>query len=225
MSRKLEEKQRRRLAEEQRRAEERKAHRRRNLVTLGIALLVGVGVVLLIMNERTVDVGPLGVAADEAGCQDVETIEDATAEHVDEGTDVTYAESPPVGGNHWPTPADATFYTSEIDEERLVHNLEHGQVVIWYRPDISTEVKDDIETYVERENDATLEAGASLGPMLGAPYADIDDSATFVMTAWQASQTCARMSSEAIDDFRVTFQGRGPEQFVPTFTKDEGDAG
>ena len=221
MSKKLEEKQRRRLAEERRRAEARKAARRRNLVTLGIALAVGAGVVLLIINERTVDTGPLGVSAAQAGCEEIETITDASREHVDEGTNVDYDESPPMGGSHWPVPADAVFYSAELEEERLVHNLEHGQIVIWYQPDIDDEVKDDIETFVDRENDVAIKDGARVGPMLAAPYPNIDGSFTFAMTAWEASQSCEEMSSEAIDDFRARYQGRGPELVVPPFTKED----
>jgi hypothetical protein len=221
MSRKLEEKQRRRLAEEQRKAEERKAHRRRNLVTLGIALAVGVGVVLLIINEREVESGPLGVAASEAGCTEIETATgELSQDHVEGDVQVTYEESPPVGGEHWPPgfQADPGFYSETLDEERLVHNLEHGQIVIWYRPDSSDETLNTLEEFIDRENSAT---DAPVAPLLAVPYDDVDQSSSYVMTAWGASQSCAKMSSEAIDDFRVRYQGRGPEQVVPPFAKPE----
>ena len=50
-----------------------------------------------------------------------------------------YAQSPPDSGKHYPTPAPFTkhFY-AEADRppvETLVHNLEHGYTVVWYRAD------------------------------------------------------------------------------------------
>jgi hypothetical protein len=222
MSKKLEEKQRRRLAAERRKAEERKAHRRRNLLTIGIALAVFAGVVLLIVNERSkegVDTSPIGVSASRAGCEPIKSITGATREHVPEGTQIDYKETPPMGGNHWPTPVDATFYTSELEDEPLVHNEEHGQIVIWYQPDLPSDVKDEIDTYVTRENDATLQSGARVGPLVAVPYSKIQGNFQFVMTTWEHSQSCALFSSEAVDDFRVKYQGRGPELVVPTYTK------
>ena len=38
--------------------------------------------------------------------------------------------------------------------ERIVHNLEHGQIVIWYSPDAPTNVIDDIEGYFDNTDGA-----------------------------------------------------------------------
>ena len=52
--------------------------------------------------------------------------------HVSEPTPVDYTTVPPHSGNHWPQWADCGVYTSEVPDERIVHNLEHGQIVISY---------------------------------------------------------------------------------------------
>lgn len=50
--------------------------------------------------------------------------------HIPEGQPITYAQTPPVGGSHWPSPALWGISTQPIPDERAVHNLEHGGVVI-----------------------------------------------------------------------------------------------
>jgi hypothetical protein len=94
----------------------------------------------------------------------ITTAEYEAGQHVQ--TTVTYAESPPVGGEHDPVWADCTgtVYDVDIRHENAVHSLEHGAVWITYNPD---EVSDkDIETL------AALVDGES-GRMLS-PYAGLD---------------------------------------------------
>ena len=217
MSKKLEEKQRRREAEERRRAAERRAARRRNLVTFGLIALIGVLVVALVMNERNKQINPraasgdIGVPADRAGCGDLERPPDLGADHVADGTNVDYNSQPPTSGPHYDTPAGAGFYSSPLDPRQVVHNLEHGQIVIWYRLDAPQQVIDDIEAYVESDD-----SGVAL---LGVPYDDIPDEYSFAITAWGALRYCAQVSTEVLGEFRAQFQGKGPENVgVPPFT-------
>ncbi|HEX2050206.1 MAG TPA: DUF3105 domain-containing protein [Actinomycetota bacterium] len=215
MSRKLEEKQQRREAEERRRREQRAHARRRNLVTLGIAAVVVALVVAGVVAQRSAEEGPselIGVSAASAGCTPVEEHEDEGNQHVDEGTDVSYGTVPPTSGSHYGTPAGAGFYPDAIEEERLVHNLEHGQIVIWYRPDAPESTIEQLEQILDRPE---VDDSAAV---LAAPYDGLDDRYTYALTAWGASQSCARVSEAAINRFRERFQGKGPEPVgVPTF--------
>lgn len=43
-----------------------------------------------------------------------------------------YNSDPPTSGPHLAQPAEAGFYDEALSDEQLVHNLEHGYVVIWY---------------------------------------------------------------------------------------------
>ncbi|HEX2240350.1 MAG TPA: DUF3105 domain-containing protein [Actinomycetota bacterium] len=210
MSKKLLEKQRRRLEEEKRLAERRSAARRRNLITLVVAVVVSALVVGAIYMQRRAEEpsGPVGVAASQAGCGAIERPEEQGREHIEVGSPhEPYSSSPPTSGPHYETPASTGFYPSALEPEQVVHNLEHSQIVIWYRPDVSETTLDQLEAIVDQEPLATL----------AVPYEDIEGSASFVLTAWGASQSCARVSQEVIDDFRRQFQGQGPEKLVPPF--------
>ena len=210
MSKKLEVKQERRRIAEERLAERKRAARRRNLITFGIAGLVTALVVFLIMSERGGEEN-VGVAAGKAGCDAIERDEvTGEADHVDEGTTQTYEQDPPTSGPHYATPAAPDFYTDDIEKERVVHNLEHGFIVFWYDPDAPDDTVEQIENLVDQEADASV----------GVPYDNVPSGKTFVMTAWGASQACARPSQKVVDDFRTEFQGQGPEKIVPPFDPD-----
>jgi len=57
-----------------------------------------------------------------------------TREHTNEP--VTYAQSPPVGGNHRPTWLNCGVYQQPVPDELAVHSMEHGAVWVTYRPDL-----------------------------------------------------------------------------------------
>ena len=212
VSKKLEEKQARREAEERKRQEIQRAARKRNFLTFGIALLVGALVVFLIINDRNSGGGngdvDAGVAAEEAGCGDIEEHEDEGQEHVEDGTDIQYTTQPPSSGNHYGSPADAGFYDSAIPEEQAVHNLEHGQIVVWYNPSASQETIDAIQSVVDDEAIA----------LLGVPYDNLPSGSDVGFSAWAATQTCADFSNDVLDEFRAAYQGKGPENVgIPPF--------
>ena len=57
-------------------------------------------------------------------------VETAEAGHVGEGQTVSYSTTPPTSGAHWPAWAGCGIYDTELPDERIVHNMEHGQVII-----------------------------------------------------------------------------------------------
>jgi hypothetical protein len=224
VSKKLQEKQRRRLADQMKRERQRKAARRSNLVTILIAgviiALVVVGVAFSRQEESGGDAPPAaeGVSASAANCDEVEEPEIEGQQHVDTSETVDYKTSPPTSGNHWPPgqEADPGFYSDTVANESLVHNMEHGQIVIWYSPEAEQETVDNIESLVENANDSSnVNAGAP--PLIAVPFEDVPEGKNFVLTAWGASQACENYSLAAINEFRTTYQGRGPEQVTAPF--------
>lgn len=222
MSKKLEQKQARRLAEERKRAEQRREARRRNLLTIGIAILVIGAVTALIISDRQQDEGPIGVSAAEANCGEVERNEAQGRAHINPGDEhPPYNADPPNSGPHYGPPngpINAGFYQEAVPPEAVLHNLEHGQIVIWYRPDAPQETIDYIEALVDDEPLATV----------AVPYDGIEDRYGFVMTAWLAgegeeddgtgvSQACEQVSGQVVNAFREDFQGRSPEPLTARF--------
>jgi hypothetical protein len=62
-----------------------------------------------------------------------EEIPIAGAEHIPEGQTATdHNSDPPTSGQHYAQPAEAGFYEEAPPDERLVHNLEHGHIVVYY---------------------------------------------------------------------------------------------
>jgi hypothetical protein len=231
VSKKLEDKRARRLEQERRKAAQRREARRRSLLTTGIAVFVAALVVFLIVSERQGEEAaqdePIGVGLAQADCSDVETFPDQTqgleSSHIQVGSPhEPYNSSPPTSGVHYAQQAAPGFYPAELPVEQVVHNLEHGQIVIWYAADTSEATVTMIEDYIERENDKTARrtdprsGEAQLEPLLGVPYNDLQDG-TYAMTSWTNLQTCDSFSSAAVDEFRQQFQGLAPEQFAPPF--------
>lgn len=57
--------------------------------------------------------------------------------HVPEGTSIQYNTNPPAGGPHYPVTAHAGVYDKAPSDGYLVHSLEHGTVILWYREDLA----------------------------------------------------------------------------------------
>jgi hypothetical protein len=143
-----------------------------------------------------------------------------TAGHVRE--DVDYAavgnSNPPAGGPHWsgtcgedPTaappfcgPAPWGIYRDPWDPETLVHNMEHGGVVVWYNSD-DPAVRDQLEAVVkERLDDGKF--------IVLAPYPDMEDD-TIAITSW--SRLDKFPASELTDERVNTFIDANERRFNP----------
>jgi hypothetical protein len=59
---------------------------------------------------------------------------------------ITYAETPPVGGAHHVVWQNCGIYETPIHDEHAVHALEHGAVWITYRPDLAAGDVEELRT-------------------------------------------------------------------------------
>jgi hypothetical protein len=142
---------------------------------------------------------------------------------------VTYQTYPPTTGRHHPVPAIWGKYSQPVDPRQVVHNLEHGGVVIWFGPQLSDADRNKLSDFYDESPNALL-------------VTPIDEQARFVryppheplttelaLTAWttpidpgNASPAgrgqgviaiCPHFDRGAFVAFRDEFRGKGPERF------------
>jgi Protein of unknown function (DUF3105) len=119
----------------------------------------------------------------------------------------TYSTNPPTSGPHYPVPAVWNLYTEAVPEIRLVHNLEHGGVIVQYGNQVPQGQVQKITTWYQ--NDSENGDGLIVAPLpsLGKKVA---------VTAWTHLMTCSRFDEGAFDRFKNDYRGPGgdaPEKF------------
>lgn len=126
------------VADQRRAAAQRRDARRR---TAGLAAAaVAVAAIVVLALARSGDSGDPGGSGDEAATAapaGTETFDDLSQNHVP--GNVSYPQTPPVGGNHNPEWQNCGFYSQPIMPEKGVHTMEHGAVWVTYRPDLPSE--------------------------------------------------------------------------------------
>jgi hypothetical protein len=134
-----------------------------------------------------------------------------------------WSTSPPSGGAHYPYWAVWGFYTNPVNPRRVVHNEEHGGVIIWWGPKVpQSEITKLQAFYNEAPNG-----------MFGTPYASLGDK--IALTAWTGKTAdyyhngyygighiavCSSYNATAFRTFRDAFVGQGPEG-IPLTPYDE----
>lgn len=156
----------------------------------GIAVLVGYGVFLLMRAT-----GPQG--EDHSTAYDIQS-----REHIANGAvHPPYNSNPPSSGWHYVSPARTDFYNEPIPDESAIHNIEHGDIWIAYRPTISDETKSILKKF----------AGAYV---LVSPRAE--NAGDISLVAWGRVDTFdivgGVLDQERIQDFIRRYDNRGPEK-------------
>lgn len=164
--------------------------RRRQARTWGvIALAVVAGGILLFFATRP-----------KPEVEGVEKLANQGRGHVDTGTPVSYDSDAPTSGDHYgdsSTPCGS--YTETPDMGALVHSLEHGAVVLWYRPDVGDEVQSSLEDIMDRYDSHVIVA----------PNAAIKE--PVVATAWNRRLRFTDPDDPKLAEFVETYRRRAPE--------------
>lgn len=151
---------------------------------------------------------PLPDSGDEEWISQVESFESEGRQHVEPGSEIDYAQSPPLSGPHWGRAYSAGFYEETPELPRLVHSLEHGAIVVCYN-----------ESALSPEAEASLKAWANAqdGPwtsILAVPNPNDDPTGDYVLTAWTHRLVIDDYDAEAVRAFAAEYLGRGPENPV-----------
>ena len=209
----------RRVQAPQRRVEHRDGSRSRLwFLVLGAAILlvaVGVGVLLGFRgggNDAVAD-GTLGPCV-------MKTYPPMGRQHVNKlSPGFQYNSFPPTSGPHYPpgpkAPAVWNIYDSPVDEVALVHNLEHGGVVVQYGSKVPQSAVALIAQWYQ---------ASPLG-MVVAPLPPLRDmhakapanaESRIFLTAWTHVATCSGFDENTFSKFRDAYRGPGgdaPEKF------------
>ena len=127
-----------------------------------------------------------------------------------------WSTSPPSGGAHYPLWAIWGFYTTTVNPRQVVHNEEHGGVILWWGPKVSSATVDQLHAFYNQQ---------PIG-VFGTPYATLGDK--IAMTAWTGGDPgkayyvkgyygmghiaiCSSFNQKAFAAFRDAFRGKGPE--------------
>ena len=119
-------------------------------------------------------------------------------DHVESGEAVAYATATPTSGTHAASSPRCGVFAQQMPAEFAVHSLEHGAVVIWYRPSLAIEEISGLEAVVNRFDDRVILS----------PNADL--SQPVVATAWNRLKAYDGADPE-LEQFIETYRNRGPE--------------
>ena len=237
MSHRREQKEALRREREERERQAREAGQRKKLVGYGVAGVLVIAAVVLVAiamaggsdggdgPEASSDVFPDGgsvpeqtvfevaPAARAAGCELRSHKGSGTQDHttsLDER--VQYDTNPPTTGRHYQIPAEDGAYGEAPPDEAVVHALEHGRVVVWFKPNLPKDVRADLKAWYDKEEGFQT---------LLVPRRDMD--AQIAMSAWNGDPApngtgrimlCTEVNEktwDALQAFADEHRSRGPE--------------
>jgi Protein of unknown function (DUF3105) len=121
---------------------------------------------------------------------------------------------PPSGGAHYGLWAVWGFYRQPVNPRQVVHNEEHGGIIIWWGPNVPSSTVDKLEAFYQQKPEG----------MFGTPIAGLGRK--IALTAWTGSPStyyrhgsygighiaiCNGFDQNAFAAFRDAFRGNGPE--------------
>lgn len=166
-------------------AARRRAARRRRLRTAAIAAVAVVGVAIIGYLAFRPDPEVAGVSKPP----------DDGRGHI---AGATYDTATPTSGRHNAGAPPCGVAAEPVSADLAVHALEHGAVVVWYRPDVDVTLRAAaVDLLAEWDSHWIL-----------SPNSDIED--PFVATAWNRLKAFDT-PDESLREFVVTYRERGPE--------------
>ena len=127
-----------------------------------------------------------------------------TRNHVSEGQTVKYNSVPATSGDHWSQWSRCRFFEQELADERVVHNLEHGNIVVSYNLADGQDVNG-LRDVME---------GLDLSSIWGVTRAyDKIPEGSVALAAWSVSDTMQGIDRDRIRTFFENYAGKlGPER-------------
>lgn len=213
----------RRAKVEAMREAQRAKERRKSLLFVVLAAVVGLGIVAAAavpayLNSRNdpanKDLSSFGVSAGAANCDDpVTEVTTGNNDHVGDGTVVKYDHVPPSSGPHWAAPAFPAreFYTARDRPamEQLVHNLEHGYTVLWYDDTVKGAKLDTLKDIATSARAVAATRGKFIVSAWDDAYGAFPSGKHIALSHWGATkgyrQLCGGISGAVVERFVKQF--------------------
>lgn len=165
-----------------------------NFGALGVTALVLIVVIVLVgrnwLNDRD---GNQALA-------DVVSYDYAGGQHAN--GELTYTESPPVGGTHNPVWQNCGYYAAPVPNWNGVHSLEHGAIWITYSPELPQDQIDELKSRAESQD-----------YILVSPYAGL--TSPVVASSWNHQLALTGAGDPGLDAFIEKY--RVSQEFTPEY--------
>lgn len=184
-----------------RRARKRKALLTRLGIAGAIATVAAIIAAVIISDRRAAEAERERLTAGSSCTFD--TRKDDTTSTPHRPVPARYEVDPPSAGNHDPSPVPAGVYGAQTGiptDQKLVHSLEHGFVILWHRPDISEEETAEIrEVFNDHSADVIVVPRATLQRQ------------KVVATSWGKRLLCGEVEGDRLRQFVELYRNESPE--------------
>ena len=180
---------------------EEKRRRQRTMLWSGVAALALLALLALIWFEGRSDqpqasnqsVSPAALEAGRtaAGSKGVQTFPEAGRDHISPSEQPdNWNSNPPTSGDHLATPLAPGVYNSEQDMRAMVHNMEHGYVVMVYKGIPDDQVAQ-LREFVEAREGSKL---------VLSPWSGLEDNGV-ALVAWRNLELLQRVNMDVVQAF------------------------
>jgi len=194
-------------------------------VLVGVAIVVAVILFMSLRNKSSSNdsITPPTAAMAAAGCtlKSVPPLPPTAGKtasyHEDSPTltsKVKWSTDPPSAGGHYPLWAVWGFYDTPVNPRRVVHNEEHGGMIIWWGDKVPDSTVAKLRAFYDE----------SPAGMVGTPYPTLGNK--IALTAWTGDPVkynqrqdngmghiaiCPTFDEKGFKAFRDAYRGKGPE--------------
>lgn len=179
------------------------------LLAIGGVLLVGVVLIALVLVMGGTPDPNAGQTQPNDGGTHVQAGLTCRSAEAPCGAD-PYSSLPATSGPHWDSPAAWGAYPTPQNESQLVHNLEHGGIVIWYDADaLDADQVAELTSYVEGQVASGISGRFKF---ILSPWSGEDFGGVVAVTAWRQLLVVETFDMDAIRAFAdANYLRRAPE--------------
>ena len=185
---------------EQRRVRQQAKKRLRRWLYLGVSGVIAILITISLFLPSTLKGRPTSTPNNSALGEKFALL---PATHIPNTTNYDqYNSNPPTSGPHWEGAAPWGISTEPLPNERQLHNLEHGGIMIQYKSEDATLISQ-LEGFAKKQVSYPCY-------LLVAPYPTM--TYTIAVTAWGVRETMETYDEAKLQAFADAYRNRGPEQ-------------